>query len=58
VAAQGGEETTSAESLLVAAYLVMWAILFGFLLLGWKRQRAVDQRVDELEKAMSKVESK
>ena len=58
VAAQGGEETTSAEALLVAAYLVMWAILFGFLLLGWRRQQRVDQRVSELEKALTKVENK
>jgi hypothetical protein len=58
VAAQGGEETSSAEALLVAAYLVMWAILFGFLLLGWRRQRRVDARIAELEKALSKVEAK
>jgi hypothetical protein len=58
VAAQGGEETSSAEGLLVAAYLVMWAILFGFLLLGWRRQQRVDQRVQELEKALTRVENK
>jgi hypothetical protein len=58
VAAQGGEETSSAEALLVAAYLVMWAILFGFLLVGWRRQQRVDQRVAELEKALTKVENK
>jgi hypothetical protein len=58
VAAQGGEETSSAEALLVAAYLVMWAVLFGFLLLGWRRQRRVDARIAELEKALSKVEDK
>jgi hypothetical protein len=57
VAAQGGKETSSAETLLVAAYLVMWAILFGFLLLGWRRQQRVDQRVQELEKALTKIET-
>ncbi len=57
-AVEGGQETTSAEALLVTAYLVMWAILFGFLLLGWRRQRAVDQRVQELEKALTKIENK
>ena len=58
VAAQGGRETSSAETLLVAAYLVMWAILFAFLLVGWRRQQRVDQRVEELEKALTKVETK
>lgn len=58
VAVEGGGETTSAGTLLVAAYLVMWAMLFGFVLLGWRRQHRLDRRVAELEKSISAAERK
>ena len=48
----GPVETSSAEGLLVAAYVLMWAILMGFLYLTFKRQAAVDKRLSELEKAL------
>jgi hypothetical protein len=54
VPVEGGTETTSAEAMLVTAYLVMWAILLGFLLLSWRRQRAMDARIDELERALTR----
>lgn len=50
---QGGQETSSAEGLLVTAYLVMWALLFGFLFLGWRRQGQVEKRLDALERSVS-----
>ena len=50
----GPTETSSAEGLLVAAYVLMWAILMGFLYLTFKRQAAVDKRLGELEKALPK----
>lgn len=50
----GRTETSSAEGLLVAAYVLMWAILMGFLYLTFKRQAAVDKRLGELEKALPK----
>jgi CcmD family protein len=49
---KGGQETSSAEGLLVAAYLVMWALLFGFLFLGWRRQGQVEERIDALERSL------
>jgi CcmD family protein len=49
---QGGQETSSAEGLLVTAYLVMWALLFGFLFLGWRRQGQVEKRLNALEKSV------
>jgi CcmD family protein len=52
VAVPGGGETTSAEGLLVAAYLVMWALLIGFIFLSWRRQQRVETRISELEKAL------
>lgn len=54
VPVQGGQETTSAEALLVAAYLVMWALLLGFLGLGYRRQSRMETRIDELERAMQR----
>ena len=53
VAVQGGGETTSAASLLIAAYLVMWALLFVFVFLSWRRQARVETRIAELEKAIA-----
>ncbi len=53
VAVQGGGETTSAASLLIAAYVVMWAMVLGFVLLSWRRQGRVETRITELEKAIA-----
>jgi hypothetical protein len=50
----GPTETTSAESLLIAAYVLMWVILMGFLFVTFRRQAAVDQRLAELERTLSK----
>jgi CcmD family protein len=49
VAVQGGSEGTSAEVLLVAAYLIMWAILLGFLFLTWRKQNRIETRLSELD---------
>jgi CcmD family protein len=56
VPVEGGTETTSAETLLVAAYLVMWAVLLGFVLLSWRRQQSLEGRLGALERALGKVE--
>lgn len=47
-----GTETTSAELMLVLAYLVMWALLLGFLGMGWRRQARMEARIAELERAV------
>ena len=52
VPVDGNTETTSAEAMLVAAYLVMWALLIAFVGLGWRRQARVEARLAELEKAV------
>jgi hypothetical protein len=51
----GGTETTSAELMLVIAYLVMWALLLGFVGLGWRRQAKVEARIADLERAVGKA---
>lgn len=50
VPVQGGGETTSAGTLLVVAYVIMWALLLGFLGLGWRRQKKLETRLSELER--------
>jgi hypothetical protein len=50
VAVQGGNEGTSAESLLVAAYLLMWAALIVFVFLTWRKQGALEKRVERLDR--------
>ncbi len=49
----GGAETTSAASLLITAYLLMWALLIGFVFMSWRRQARVENRISELEKALA-----
>jgi hypothetical protein len=50
----GPTETSSAEALLITAYVLMWAILMGFLLVTFRRQAAVDKRMSDLERSLSK----
>lgn len=50
----GATETSSAEGLLITAYVLMWAILMAFLFLTFRRQAAVDKRLSELERALPK----
>ena len=49
---EGGGETTSAGTLLVVAYLVMWALLIGFVLLSWRKLGRVESRINGLERAL------
>jgi hypothetical protein len=53
VAVQGGGDTTSAAALLITAYVLMWALLLGFVFLSWRRQGRVETRLSELEKALA-----
>lgn len=50
VPVQGGTETTSAGTMLALAYLFMWAVLIGFVLLSYRRQKKLESRLSELEK--------
>jgi hypothetical protein len=50
----GSGETSSAEGLLITAYVLMWAILMGFLYATFRRQAAVDKRLADLERALPK----
>lgn len=52
-AVQGGNEMQSGEKLLVEAYAVIWLVAFGLILLSWRRQRRIDDRVASLEGALA-----
>jgi hypothetical protein len=53
VSTEGGDETTSAELLLVVAYLLMWLLVLGFVALSFRRLRRLTERLDALEKPHS-----
>lgn len=52
---EGGTEMQSGEKLLVEAYAAIWLILFGLVLLSWRRQKTIDDRVSSLEAALEKA---
>ena len=49
---EGGTEMQSGEKLLVEAYAAIWVILFAMVLLSWRRQRRLDERIASLEAAI------
>jgi hypothetical protein len=52
-AVEGGPEIASGEVLLVEAYAALWVVLLGFLLVGWRRQKRMEARIAELERALA-----
>jgi hypothetical protein len=52
VATTGGGEATSAEAMLIAAYMILWVILMVFVGATWRRQRAASNRLEQIERAM------
>jgi uncharacterized membrane protein len=52
---EGGTETTSAATFLVAAYVLMWLCVLVFILLTWRKTRSAQAQVDRLEKALAKL---
>jgi len=57
VPVEGGSDSTSAESLLIIAYVAMWLLFFGFLAMTYRRQKALTQKVDRLEQALKRADS-
>jgi CcmD family protein len=51
-AVEGGTEFASGPTLLVEAYVVIWVLLLGFLLVGWRRQSRIEARMKDLEQVM------
>lgn len=56
VPVQGGTDSVSAEGMLVAAYIVMWAVVVAFAWLTWRRQETARTRLEALEKTVARLE--
>ena len=52
----GGQDTTSAATLLVVAYIGMWLAIFAFVWLTRKKQGKLNARLDTLESALARAE--
>lgn len=52
---EAGNEMQSGEKLLVEAYAAIWVILFALVLLSWRRQRGMDDRMGHLAAAIDKA---
>jgi hypothetical protein len=48
-------QTTSGETLLVAAYAIVWVAVMLFVALAWRRTRALEEKVGALEKALERT---
>ncbi len=57
VPVEGSQETSSAGGLLVAAYIVMWVLVFGFIWLTSRRLRGMTGRIEVLETALRQADS-
>jgi len=51
----GGAQTADAGTFMVIAYVLMWLATVLFIVHTWRKTRGLQQRVDELQKAVSKV---
>ncbi|HEX2881027.1 MAG TPA: CcmD family protein [Polyangiaceae bacterium] len=49
----GGEETTSGEALLIAAYAIMWLLVLFFVWTSWRKQLGLGERLARLEQALN-----
>ena len=54
---EGGSDTTSAELLLVVAYIAMWIVFFGFMAMTHRRQRSLTEKVERLEQALKRADA-
>ena len=55
-AVQGNpSEQYSGATLLVSAYAVLWVVIFGWIALVWRKQRALDARLADLERVLDKA---
>jgi CcmD family protein len=48
-------EQYSGATLLVAAYAVLWVVVFAWIALVWRRQRVLDTRLSDLERVLDKA---
>ena len=54
----GRPEHVPGGTLLVVAYAVVWAFLFGFVLLLWRRQARLRDEIERLERTIANAAKK
>ena len=54
----GEAEHYSGETLLVSAYALIWVILLSWVGLVWRKQSALDARLDDLEREIEKADAR
>jgi len=55
---EGGTEHRNGETLLVAAYAGLWALLMIWVLVQWTKQTALGRRLDDLERSIRDATAK
>lgn len=50
-----GAEHYSGSKLMVSAYIAIWVILMGWLFMMWRKQGALAQRLDGLERTLDRA---
>lgn len=55
VAVEGSAEQYNGGNLLVVAYAIIWVSVLAWILLLWRKQRALTQRLDGLEAAIDRA---
>lgn len=55
---EGGGENRSGGALMVEAYVVLWVLLLGWLLMVWRKQAAINARLGDLEQAIDRAAAK
>ncbi len=53
---EGGPEMRSGTVLLVEAYAAIWLVLMVWLLMLWRKQRTLHERLDEVERGLARAE--
>jgi hypothetical protein len=55
---EGGPEQRNGTTLLIEAYAFLWIVLMAWLVFQWRRQGALNARVEGLERAIDRAAAK
>jgi hypothetical protein len=54
-AGDAGQDPMRNFGFTVAAYAIFWAMLLGLVLASWRRQRAIESRLGDVERSLDKA---
>ena len=55
VAVEGGGEHFNGQTLMVEAYAAIWVILMTWILVLWRKQATMTERLDDLERTLDRA---